>query len=566
MSNPGVSVAAPSCRLPVAKGVGEGLLATTLRHRPLVMAAICFSVGVLVADWRHAPSAFLALAVLLAAAGIRPERRLYALLAAFSAFTAAGALRQQVQQTPGPMDISRFAANAYVEVQGVAASAPEPRGTRFVTMLRARSLTDPDGVRHPCSGVAYASMVAPPNTALPVYGESLLVRGVLSGLPSPANPGAAPLGARLRRHGTFSMLTSRYPSSWTRIAPAGQSLFSRAMDRIVATALQMRLSLKTHFARTMTGEHAALLTGLVLGGHSDLSEQTREAFRRSGILHIVAASGANVAIVVSIVYFLAHLARLSAVLRAGLCLASAAAYAVAAGAEPAILRAVIMACVFVAAPLFGRDRDAPSALAVAALAALAYDPGSLLDTGFQLSFAIVAATIAYWPWWLSMQNRFLPPPTVRSGPARMARRAVRALAFTVGLSAIVGVASAPLTLQTFNRVSLVGVLSNALVAPAVAVLMPAALAGWCLCLVAPTAGALFCGLILAPMATYVMWVATHLGGLTWSALAGASPGWPAVGIAYITLGVLARWLHSTTRHASTPTAPSPMRSASRRRR
>ena len=69
-------------------------------------------------------------------------------------------------------------------------------------------------------------------------------------------------------------------------------------------------------------------------------------------------------------------------------------YAIATGATVPVLRSAVAAGVVFAAILLGRKGDAAGALAIAALALLAVDPGCLVDVSFQLSFASVAGLVA----------------------------------------------------------------------------------------------------------------------------------------------------------------------------
>ncbi|MCW8133886.1 MAG: ComEC/Rec2 family competence protein, partial [Planctomycetota bacterium] len=78
-------------------------------------------------------------------------------------------------------------------------------------------------------------------------------------------------------------------------------------------------------------------------------------------------------------------------------LALAAAYACFTGAQPPVVRAVLMIAAYAGAFLFYRSQDPLSTLAAAALAILAWSPGDLFLPGFQLSFLAVLALVTLYP-------------------------------------------------------------------------------------------------------------------------------------------------------------------------
>ncbi len=506
----------------------------TLRHRPLVAATVCYAAGIGIGTSAYRPAALMALAVSASALGLLTRKRSWLTAANLLMLVGAGALRQWVQLTPGPTDISRLAKGQHVELVGRLVSEPEVRGYAATAELTPIRVAIGDGVIHGVTGIVRARLAVAPGQRPPQYGQTIEARGVLDALREPGNPGSVLWVEGLRRRGIFCTLDCRRPESWH----AGDGTDS-PIRAFAARVLSVRWSMERLFARFLPRERAAFLTALVLGGHSSLPPEAVEAFRRSGLLHITAASGANVAMVVTLIYLLIRFVHPGPRLRALICLVGSVLYAVAAGSQPAVVRAAIMACVFVAAPLFDRERDAPSALAAAGLAGLACDPGILFDVGFELSFLVVAATIAYWPTVETVLNKRLPVetdmPWLRRALARMGRGTVSVAA----LSGIAGSASAPLTAQVFNSVPLVGVLSNALAAPAVALLMPAALVGWLIGLVWPSAAGVLCHGVLLPLSSWVMGVADRAGNLPFAAVNLPSPGWMAVFAMYGILGIAA---------------------------
>ena len=172
--------------------------------------------------------------------------------------------------------------------------------------------------------------------------------------------------------------------------------------------------LRAHLERTLErgarGERLALLRGFVLGDDSALDPGLRQAFRASGLAHMTAVSGQNVAIVAVAIGAAAWLLGIG---RVGVHLAAIAAilaYALAVGWEPSVVRAAVAGCVGSLAWLASRADDRWHALALGALVLLAWQPASLLEPGFQLSFAAVAAILVVVPHARSLAEGYPIPP------------------------------------------------------------------------------------------------------------------------------------------------------------
>ncbi|MDD5712057.1 MAG: DNA internalization-related competence protein ComEC/Rec2, partial [Smithellaceae bacterium] len=140
-------------------------------------------------------------------------------------------------------------------------------------------------------------------------------------------------------------------------------------------------------------------------------------------------------------------------------------YALIAGGGISVLRAAIMALVFMIALFMGRRRDLYNTLIFAALVILVAAPYSLFDVSFQLSFAAVWALL------------FLSPRFLAYLPARSADETSTAFTrviryFTtfvlVSLAAILGVV--PLVALYFNRLPLVALPANVVIVPLLGVL------------------------------------------------------------------------------------------------
>jgi competence protein ComEC len=253
-------------------------------------------------------------------------------------------------------------------------------------------------------------------------------------------------------------------------------------------------------------DRASLTRGLSIGDTTDMPPSLEEELRRAGLTHLVAVSGSNVAIVLTVVTFAVR--RLGAGTRfaAGLCALSF--YVIVVGPEPSVLRAAVMGGIALAALTYGRRSEPLHALGLALMAVVAVRPGLALSVGLHLSAAATAGIVL----WAERLTRWLAPlPPVVTAP----------LAVTLAAQ----IAVAPILALVFGQLSLTAPLANLLAAPAVAPTTVLALAAGAAGLALPEMAA-----VLARIAGWFAWwiaaVGHRLGGGTWSAIEVPAPvGW-----------------------------------------
>lgn len=263
-------------------------------------------------------------------------------------------------------------------------------------------------------------------------------------------------------------------------------------------------SLRARISRTMApglgGERRAVLAGVVLGEDEGLSEDLRDDFRASGLFHLLAVSGQNVALVAGGALLLAWLVGVSRWLGELGALAAIGGYVLAVGWQPSIVRAGVAGALASLAWLAARPRDRWYFLLVGAAVLLAWNPYSLLEPGFQLSFGAVGAIFVGVP---PLERRLEGYP----GP--------RWLRAVIAVSVACGVATAPILLLHFGSVPIYSVFANALAAPAVAPLLGLAFASAAVEPVLPSLAAAL-GWANGWLAAYLAFCARVIGGLPYA--------------------------------------------------
>ena len=135
----------------------------------------------------------------------------------------------------------------------------------------------------------------------------------------------------------------------------------------------------------------------MLGDDQGLSASLRDDFRASGLYHLLAVSGQNVVLIVVGVLAVCWLAGIPRLIGELAALAAIGAYVLAVGPQPSVIRAGVSGALGSLAWIAARERDRWHFLLLGALVLLAWNPYTLLDAGFQLSFAAVAAIFVLVP-------------------------------------------------------------------------------------------------------------------------------------------------------------------------
>ncbi|MGE3160149.1 MAG: ComEC/Rec2 family competence protein [Xanthobacteraceae bacterium] len=247
---------------------------------------------------------------------------------------------------------------------------------------------------------------------------------------------------------------------------------------------RLRQRISRRITMTLPGETGAIAAALVTGERGGITETTNQAYRDSGIFHILSISGLHMSIFAGALYvacrFLLSLVPML-VLRfevkkwaAVVGLIGTAGYLVISGGTPPAVRSAIMISIMFIAILLDRPALALRNVAIAALIILVLTPQSLIDVGFQMSFAAVVALISGAEAWQAWQRS--------RGHSRQASAFPfsSAIGFfgTIVLTTLIATAAvAPFAAYHFHKSTQFAVLANLAAVPICNLLvMPAALA------------------------------------------------------------------------------------------
>jgi competence protein ComEC len=295
-------------------------------------------------------------------------------------------------------------------------------------------------------------------------------RGVRLLLELPADD-PPPVGARLRVTGTLRPAWSSASPQWWRSWLARQGIAGRLRP---ATAVpegrrggpagvrdRWRAWAASSAGAGLSGDPRALVRGMALGGGSELSPEAQEAFRDAGVWHLLAVSGQNVTVVA--IATLALLGALGVRRRpavAGAALVMAA-YCLACDGGASVGRAGLVGALGLASELRSAPRERWHLLLAGLAILLAHQPRAIADPGLQLSFAAVAGLFTLTPPLAGWMRGWLP--------GRVADLTATAAAASL--------ATAPVVVAHFGRLSLAGLLVNVVAVPLAAPIVVLALAG-----------------------------------------------------------------------------------------
>lgn len=198
------------------------------------------------------------------------------------------------------------------------------------------------------------------------------------------NPSQFDYGTYLRNYGTFTV----FYATDTDVLNIEKDLTLKWKFFQILNNTRNRI-LDTHKS-FLKSPNIEILGGIVFGDDAVAPpEYIKTAFIHSGLLHILAASGMNVAFIYGFLYFfLRRIFRASFKLTVISGMGVVLLYAMMTGLGPSVVRATIMILFILAGKLIDRDTHSIALLSLVAMLMLIYNPAYLNDVGFQLSFLV----------------------------------------------------------------------------------------------------------------------------------------------------------------------------------
>jgi competence protein ComEC len=265
------------------------------------------------------------------------------------------------------------------------------------------------------------------------------------------------------------------------VSPAGDMAENSFFDRFDLWLAALRGSIGDRIRSILPGDKGAFAASLVNDERRAISPETIEALRVSGLAHIIAISGLNMALSAGIFYvgmryalslFPGTAQRLPTKKIAAVgALITVTAYYFISGFGVSAERAFVMMAIMLVAVLFDRPSVSLRNVALAAIAILILSPSDVLGPSFQMSFAATLALVSGYAVWTRRpirERRFLP--RVVAGPVTVVGRFFAGIATT---SFIGGASTAIFSIEHFHRLATYGLVANLAAMPVVSfIVMP----------------------------------------------------------------------------------------------
>jgi competence protein ComEC len=219
--------------------------------------------------------------------------------------------------------------------------------------------------------------------------------------------------------------------------------------------LEIRSRIVGVLEKSLPKEQAALLNGMLIGYTKGMDEKMTGAFSDAGLTHVMAVSGMNVAFIVFPLIFLFKKMRIGQTPANFVIIGVLILFVFVTGFSPSVLRAVIMAVIMLTAQIIKRQTDVITSISFAAILLLLYNPYTLFDIGFQLSFTATLSLVLFYKYIKELLSFKHIPGFISD-------------VLSATLAAQIG--TIPITAFYFNKISIISLASNLIVVPLVEVI------------------------------------------------------------------------------------------------
>jgi competence protein ComEC len=239
-----------------------------------------------------------------------------------------------------------------------------------------------------------------------------------------------------------------------KLAPPGRPSLSRIISSL---RLTFDRQIETHFSspkQTFLSRQGAVLEALLLGERGRMDEATTLGLQKSGLYHLIAISGAHIGIISFLLLAILRIVRLPRRPSYGILILFLLFYALMVEGRASVMRATIMALTYLSGKLLWEKTQLLNTISFSAFVLLLFNPFSLFEPGFQMTYAATLSIILFYP----KVTKFLSPLPLKIGN-------LLALSLTAQLGVI------PLVACLFNRVTLSSLLLNIPAIPLVGLIM-----------------------------------------------------------------------------------------------
>ena len=334
---------------------------------------------------------------------------------------------------------------ATVGLLGLVNEEPDVRDQYVNLRIATERIAFPDGSSQPVTGQV---LVQAPRFPVVLYGAQVAVNGRLE---TPPEDEEFSYKDYLARQGIHSMMIRANVD----VLAEGQGNPVFHIIYAVKQRAQRTINL------LIVDPEAALLSGILLGNDNGIPPDLAEDFRTTGMTHIIAISGFNIAIIIVILVGVADpfVSRKTAVIIA---IVGITFYTILVGADASVVRAAVMGSIFlITSRWLGRPNFAYASLFFAGFVMTVVNPYILWDVGFQLSFAATLGLMLYADPFTQWTRKRLS----RVADRKLTNQVMGVLSEAVLLTLAAQILTLPLMVGYFGQLSLISLAANAFILP-----------------------------------------------------------------------------------------------------
>lgn len=412
--------------------------------RPLLVFCIFLIAGIVLSSVSNSYLIIVLSIILISFAGIYfslKNSRLIFIFIGITLFFSIGAFQYKLTNDSSLSKLAGYS-EQQLNIKGYIISEPNVGEAKTSYTLQVEQITSNEETKAVSAKVLLTTL----NTdSIYDYGEEVVVTATLAIPKGRRNPGGFDYRSYLAQQGVSGTIFAK-----------PESIISTSINKgniLVKTGLMLRGKIVNVIKKSMPPEQAGLLNGMLIGYREGLSEEVQKAFSNSGLTHIMAVSGANVAfLVIPMIFLLRKVLKLRQKTSNIIVIGILVVFVYITGVQPSVLRAVLMAIVILIGQILRREADVYTTISFSAMLLLLSSPSMLYNIGFQLSYvATLSLVLFYKNIKEAIKLKYLP------------ELISDVLAAT--LAAQVGVL--PITVLYFNNVSIISVVTNVLVIPVV---------------------------------------------------------------------------------------------------
>ncbi len=279
------------------------------------------------------------------------------------------------------------------------------------------------------------------------YGDRVIFESRIYSVKGGRNPSGYDYRRYLNLKGIFGL--AYLPNQYSlQVDPVSPHHFYRVIS-------DLRQSIIAVFQNNLGPREAALAGGFLIGETRGIDPGIYNLFRDSGTLHLLAVSGSNVALVLLLFSLILKGSGMRHWIRSAVLIGIIFIFSFLAYNQPSVVRAAVMAVLIILGKAFQRKIEYNNIVAFAAVVILLFEPTQLYDVGFQLSFVTAWGLIYMLPKFSKVFKNIL------------SRWYYKFIIWPFLICMVAQFFSLPLSIYYFQRIPLIGFLSNLIIVPLV---------------------------------------------------------------------------------------------------